>query len=284
MMHKIRFIYFLLLLAIGGCDLDKEIEVDVPDFEPGYVVEAYVMPGHTFGMLITKSFGYFDVFDSTMAYEDQLPKMLVEEVEGSLFLNGKEYKIHNQYRIFGENPMIYNYTLGDRIRFHPKDEIDIELTFPTGEKVTAKTQIPETRPIDSVSLISNDRGEVRSQTYFTSDPDEKEYFRRQLFRIREGRIAILQDFVSDNRIASDGKMVFGSGYDFEEGDTLHSRITHITAEYFNFFNSINGSIGANSNPFSQPGKIKSNIRGSDRVIGIFTGMNTSEESRDISDK
>lgn len=280
-MHKIKFIYFLLLLAIGGCDLDKEIQVDVPDFESGYVVEAYVMPGNTFGMLITKSFGYFDVFDSTMAYENQLQKLLVEDVEGSLYLNGKEYKIYNQYRIFGENPMIYNYTLSDRIRFHPKDEIDIELTFPTGEKVTAKTQIPETRPIDSVALITNERGEVRSQTYFSTGPGEKEYFRRQLFRIREGRITILQDFVSDNRIASDGKMVFGSGYDFEEGDTLHSRISHITAEYFNFFNSINGSIGANSNPFSQPGKIASNIRGSDRVIGIFTGINSTDVSREV---
>ena len=177
--------------------------------------------------------------------------------------------------------MIYNYGLSHKVKFKPDDQIDIELTFPTGEKVTAQTEIPTTRPLDSIAVITNDQGEARSQTYLMSDPDKEEFFRRQLFRIREGRIAILQDFVTDNRISADGKMMFGSGFDFEIGDTLHSRITHITRDYFNFFNSINASIGANSNPFVQPGRIRSNIRGSGRVIGIFAGINSSEKTREI---
>lgn len=280
-MKKFHIISFFILLITLACDLDKEIDVDIPEFDPGYVVEAYIMPDQPFGMLITKSFGYFDIFDSTTVMQEQLSKMLVDDVTGSLYINGKEYEIQNQYRIFGENPIIYNYNLSKRVRFKPEDEIEIHLQFPTGENVRGETIIPQNRPIDSVSLHINTHGEARSQTYFSTDSTREEFFRRQLFRIREGRIAILQDFVTDNRIASKGKMFFGSGYDFEVGDTLHSRVIHITEDYFKFFNSISGSIGANANPFSQPGKIVSNIQGSDRVIGIFTGMNSNDLSQEV---
>src|SRR5690625_4598084 len=274
------FSFFILLITLA-CDLDKEIEVDIPNFDDGYIVEADIMPDQPFGMLITKSFGYFDIFDSTSVMEEQLSKMLVDDVTGSLYINGKEYEIQNQYRIFGENPIIYNYNLSKRVRFKPEDEIEIHLQFPTGENVRGETIIPQNRPIDSVSLHINTHGEARSQTYFSTDSTREEFFRRQLFRIREGRIAILQDVVTDNRIASNGTMYFGSDYDFEVGDTLHSRVIHITEDYFKFFNSISGSIGANANPFSQPGKIVSNIQGSDRVIGIFTGMNSNDLSQEV---
>src|SRR5690625_1215345 len=274
------FSFFILLITLA-CDLDKEIEVDIPNFDDGYVVEAYIMPDQPFGMLITKSFGYFDIFDSTSVMEEQLSKMLVDDVTGYLYVNGKEYEIQNQYRIFGENPIIYNYNLSKRVRFEPEDELEIHLRFPTGEEVRSKTIIPQDRAIDTVALYINEHGAARSQTYFQTDSTREEFFRRQLFRIREGRIAVLQDFVTDNRIASRGKIIFGSGYDFEIGDTLHSRVIHITKDYFKFFNSVSGSIGANANPFSQPGKIVSNIQGSDRVIGIFTGMNSTDLSREI---
>lgn len=280
-MNILRILLFFALFITASCDLDKEIEVDIPEFDPGYVVEAYVMPDQPFGMLITKSFGYFDVFDSTAIMEDQLAKMLVEDVKGHLYVNGHEYEIQNQYRIFGDNPIVYNYSLSKRVKFEPGDEIKIHLRFPTGEEVQGETLIPQDRLIDSVALHINAHGEARSQTYFSTDSTREEFFRRQLFRIREGRIAILQDFVTDNRIASNGKIIFGSGYDFEVGDTLHSRVIHITKDYFRFFNSVSGSIGANANPFSQPGKIESNIHGSDRVIGIFTGMNCADLSREI---
>ena len=58
-------------------------------------------------------------------------------------------------------------------------------------------------------------------------------------------------------------------------------VTHMEKSYYDFYNSVTGSINANSNPFGQPGKISSNIRGSDKVIGIFTGINQSQIVRKI---
>src|SRR5690625_3484479 len=89
------FSFFILLITLA-CDLDKEIEVDIPNFDDGYVVEAYIMPDQPFGMLITKSFGYFDIFDSTSVMEEQLSKMLVDDVTGYLYVNGKEYEIQDR--------------------------------------------------------------------------------------------------------------------------------------------------------------------------------------------
>src|SRR5690625_7292593 len=100
------------------------------------------MPDQPFGMLITKSFGYFDIFDSTSVMEEQLSKMLVDDVTGYLYVNGKEYEIQNQYRIFGESPIIYNYNLSKRVRFESEDELEMHQRLLSGEAGCRKTSKP----------------------------------------------------------------------------------------------------------------------------------------------
>lgn len=277
----ISFKYIIYLCAVPlllACNLEKEIEIEIPDFENGYVVESYLSPDKPFGMLITKSYGFFEIFDVADFGSEEFRDFLVQGVDGYIEVNGERYPLVNSLEIDTISASFYNYLLDRKVKFNADDKIELSLTFPTGEKVEAITRIPKKRPVDSVRIdIDKTQDlEARETTFLSSDSTVVEYFRRQLFRIHDGEKTELQDYLIDNSIAKGGRMAFGSGYEFAVGDTLISRMTHIEKAYNDFFLSATGSVSANTGPFSQPGRIASNIRGSERVIGIFTGINQSE--------
>lgn len=276
-------LFGLLLIALSGCNLEKDIEIEIPDFENGYVVEAYMTPGKDFGLLVTKSYGYFEVFDLATPNPDLLTDFLVQGAQGYIEVNDQMYPLVNKLTITVDSTKIHNYVLDERIYFEEQDKIELFLQFPDGEEISAVSFIPEKRPVDSVRIDIDESQDydARETTFLYSDSTTTEYFRRQLFRVHDGTIEELQDFVFDNSIAKGGKLAFGSGYEYNVGDTLISRITHIDEDYHDFYLSVSGSVNANTNPFGQPGRIQSNIRGSDRVIGIFTGINQSEILRKI---
>lgn len=269
---------FLCILLLNSCNLEKEIEIEIPYFENGYVVESYLSPDDDFGMLITNSHGFFEVFDASQLDPEQITEFLVQGANGYIEVNGDRYPLVNEIKILPGTARIYNYQIQGNIEFKENDEIELSLTFPTGEQVVATTSIPETRLLDSVRIDIDTTQDLEASetTFIYSDSTTTEYFRRQLFRIQQGLIEEIQDFILDNSIAKGGKLAFGSGNEFAIGDTLISRVTHIDKDYNDFFLSVSGSVNANTNPFGQPGRIVSNIHGSDRVIGIFTGINQSE--------
>ena len=284
MKTKITSILFGALLGIlSACNLENEIEIEIPDFENGYIIESYMTPGKDFGLLITKTVGYFEIFDFATPNPDLLNDLLVQGAQGYIEVNEQRYPLVNKITLALDSSKIYNYVLDEKIAFQEQDRLDLYLQFPDGEEVHASTLIPENRPVDSVRIdidVSQDY-DARETTFLNSDSTTTEYFRRQLFRIHNGAMEELQDFVFDNSIAKGGKLAFGSGYEFNVGDTLVSRITHINEDYHDFYQSVSGSVNANTSPFGQPGRIQSNIQGSDRVIGIFAGINQSEILRKI---
>lgn len=275
-LFKRIFLCIFTFQVIFSCNLEKDIEIDVPAFENGYVVESYVSPGKNLGLLITKSYGFFEVFDSNQLNQEKLAEILVQGVTGYIELNDVRHPLKNQIQIIPGTTTVYNYEIGENVRFNENDRIKLVLRFPTGEQVESATRIPERRPLDSLRLDTNKDMEVREVSFVSTDSVNTEYFRRQLLRIRNNRIKIVQDYIVDNSTVSGEKLAFGSGYEFEIGDTLISRVSHIRKEYYDFYQSVTGSINANSNPFGQPGSISGNIKGSNRIIGIFTGINQSE--------
>ena len=51
-------LYVLLLVLLGGCQ--TEIEVDLPDYEPKFVVEGYIENGKPAMVILTQSMPYFE--------------------------------------------------------------------------------------------------------------------------------------------------------------------------------------------------------------------------------
>lgn len=273
---KKLFLFIIITNFFFSCNLEKEIEIEIPEFEQGYVVESYIQPAHEFGMLITKSSNFFETFDSNNLSLENFREILSDNVSGNIKINNQRYPLYNELKFIPSKELIYNYTIREKVQFQEGDIIELELDFPTGESVFSSTIIPQRVDIDSVELIYNDEGVARELTYISTDSTITQYFRRQVVKNNTDSSFVFQDFTLDNKTSDNGKLVFGSGYDYYPNDTLISRFYHINKEYFDFLNSVNGSVSANTNPFGQPGRIYSNITGSNKVIGIFTGINRSE--------
>src|SRR5690606_12644659 len=149
--HKI-FLFSLLFGLFEGCKLEKEIGIEIRDFENGYVVEPYLAPGRVFGLLITRSYGFYEVFDLADLEPGRQTDFLVQGVEGYIEVNENRYPLINQITIDPDSRTIYNYVLQQQIELSENDRITLALTFPTGEEVDAVTNIPESRPLDSVRI------------------------------------------------------------------------------------------------------------------------------------
>jgi hypothetical protein len=153
------------------------------------------------------------------------------------------------------------------------NSFSLEIITPDGKNINAKTRLLPVIPIDSVVIERNEKVDTlfRVLTYLTDVPNQENYYRRMLHHNSLDSIPE-QDFTTFDDFVDDGKIVFGSGYDFEEGDTVYNTIFHIDRAYFDFWESTFNAVNANGNPFGQPSAIISNLQGDAGAIGIFTGL------------
>ena len=49
---QIPFLIFLLAFAVGCGNLEQEVEIELPQYEPRLVVECYLEPGNNFQLLV----------------------------------------------------------------------------------------------------------------------------------------------------------------------------------------------------------------------------------------
>ena len=112
---------------------------------------------------------------------------------------------------------------------------------------------------------------ARCLTYISDDPNTVDYYRRMLHHNSLDSIPN-QDFTTNDDYVDDRTIVFGTGYEFKEGDTIYNTIFHIDRAYFDFWESTFHAINSNGNPFGQPSSIISNVQGDPEAIGIFTGL------------
>jgi len=261
---------FLFLWTACG-NLEQEIDLELPEYEPKIVVECYLEPGQPFALLLTKSQSFFDPFDFELATISQI---LEDSATVIITHNGITYELENE---IATNPpfftKFYNYSSETLVPLDYENEFDLEIVSKNNEVITATTRLLPPITIDSLVVDFDPITDTlaRTLTYFQDDLTTEDYYRRQL---NLGTItrAPQQDFTTTDDFVEDGTIVFGGGYDFEIGDTVISTITHITKEYHDFLESISGAVDVNGNPFGQPGGIISNVESDIGALGIFTGI------------
>ena len=263
----------IILLGIIGllmaCDLEKEVQIDLPVYESQLVVECYLQPNQTFSLLLSNSSGYFEPF----AVTDQqfLRGILEDSAEVVIRYADQEFQLENN---LGFNPFtrkLSNYNSFRKVPVNYEGEFELEIVTKDGETVLATTRILPVVPIDSVVVEFNDTDTLaRVLTYFTDVPDQTNFYRRQLHLSSLDSLP-KQDFTTDDRVVED-VVVFGTGYDFARGDTLINTIYHIDEAYYNFLESVEIASSSNGNPFGQPSPIVSKLGGTADAIGVFAGL------------
>ncbi len=272
---NIKYFLFILsgLFAFSACDLEQEVDIELPEFEQAIALECYLEPGKPFRLLMTQADPFFAPLP---ALDEQfLSMLLVDSAEVTITYEGETIALRNQFSLDPGQIKFFNYVANEIVPEAYGTSFELNVVTKEGETIFASTTLLEPVPIDSVVIepddeIRNDTLFYRALTYFTDRPNEANFYRRML-HVSSLDSLPEQDFVTDDRIVED-RVVFGSSYEFIAGDTIINTLFHIDENYYNYLESAQNAISGNFNPFGQPSPIISNLEGSAKAIGVFTGL------------
>lgn len=267
------FAFLLLVFSFQSCgNLEKEIDLDLPVYESQYVVECYLEPGQPFSLLLTRSVPYFEPFpEDPLQFVEQI---LVDSAEVVITHNGVDYLLANEPSVNPFTFKVFNYTNPALVPADYDNGFSLKITLPNGKVITSSTRLLPVVPIDSVVVEFDEERDTlaRCLTYISDNPNTVDFYRRMIHHNSLLDSIPNQDFTTNDDYVDDKVIVFGTGYDFKEGDTIYNTMFHIERAYFDFWESTFNAINSNGNPFGQPSSIISNVQGDAGAIGIFTGL------------
>ena len=145
----------------------------------------------------------------------------------------------------------------------------VSMTFDDkGRMITGSTTILDRVPIDTIEWKFNEKEKAYLLTWYQDDPAKNNFYRYMINRDSLGRSSS-RDFVASDELTNGKRVSYGSSYDFEKSDTLVVSLYHVEEQYHDFLGSITDAKNANGNPFAQPSRIKSTVKGG---IGVFTNL------------
>lgn len=271
-MYQLRRSLFwavLAIVALWACDLEQEVDIDLPEYESRIILECYLEPGQPFSLLLSRSHPFFDPFPPLN--QDFLANILIDSAQVEIAHNGRTYVLENRLAFNPQTRKVFNYYSSEKVPFDTIAPFELSVTLPDGQAISGTTRILPAVGIDSLVVqFAESDTLARVLTYFTDDTSERNYYRRMFHQSSLDSSAV-QDFSVDDRIL-EGTAVFGTGYNYSEGDTVISTLFHIDRSYYEFLESVGDALNANGNPFAQPSPIISNLEGTVDAVGIFTGI------------
>lgn len=258
-----------VLLLLAACNLTKDVDIDLPDYERQPVVECFLEPGQPFRLLLTQSYGFFDPFGLDSNF---IQKTLLDGATVTISYDGHTDTLTNGLFFTFVAPIkIFNYQSSQLVPATPGIDYTLNIRLPDGNTITGRTIMLPRVPIDSVLVeFSPDIDTLaRVLTYISDDRTTPNYYRR-LLNYSSLDSFPEQDFLVDDRIITTPLIAFGTGYELTRGDTAFNTIFHITKDYYDYYESVQLAVFGNVNPFAQPSPIRSNVSGSGNPLGIFT--------------
>lgn len=289
---KLSFFSLLILLILSSCNLTQEVDLDLPEYERQIVVESYLEPGQPYLLTLVESSGFFDdveldyVRDATVTITHDGRTDTLQPIEIDILTPGIGAVLDTALLSLFE-PIIgqglYLYGSFSLVPESYDTDFQLQVTTEDGQELSAVTQIPS--PIESQELEYkfNDDTMALVLTTFQDDPNTVDYYRRVLVQRKQVVTTdsmtmesdttfvndVDQDFTIDDEVSNGGPIVFGTGFDYREGDTLISTIFHVTNDYYRFVSTRDAAIQASFSPFGQPAVVYTNVEGG---IGLFTGF------------
>lgn len=265
----LKIIFPFVVLTFVACNLSREVEIELPEYESQPVVECYLEPGKPFRLLLTQSFPFFDPFGLDSSF---FQKVLLQDATVTISYSGQTDTLYNVFSVDPSPLKVFNYTGLNIVPATPGIIYTLNIVLPdNGGAITGTTSMLPLVPIDSNVVEFYQPGDTTARilTYVTDNQNEENYYRRLLNYYSLDSVPE-QDFITSDRFLTTPKLAFGTGYELGEGDTVYNTICHIPKEYYDYFESVQLAVIGNLNPFAQPSPIKSNVTGSANPLGIFT--------------
>jgi len=269
-------ISWLALVAITaiGCGLEREVELELPSYVPQPAIEAYLVPGEPFRVLITRSAGFFDPLETQN--QQFFENVLFDSARVSIRI-GDEEVIELPEGIYFDplSGQLHNYGADAAVPFNYLDSIFLDVEFPDGRVAQGATQLLPPVGFDSIvveypeDLVDRDTL-ARIFSYIT-DPDPATVNRfHRLLSYTPIDSSAEQDFVFSDEFSDQGSIPTGTSFEFAGGDTLYILNAHVDEDFERYLTSVQTAEQANGNPFAQPSSLLGNLSGSANPIGIFT--------------
>lgn len=265
-MNKL-IIFFAALGIFTACNLQNEVDLDLPEFESQLVVECYLEPGKPYRANVSRSTSFF-------APTGDLLNSITDDATVIITYQGISDTLRFGLYVDGSNG--YFYGSPTIVPTDYENEFFLEVIDSAGNRVTGSTKIMPPVELDSIQiepLLAD--SSVTILSFFPDNPTEANFYRSMQFRTRSITDSLKIDFIIDDEITNNGQVVIGGPPFFVEGDTLVSQLIQMDEAYFNFVDSRERLEASNGNPFGQPGTIISNLEGG---IGIFTGFTPTEKT------
>ncbi|WP_207435046.1 DUF4249 domain-containing protein [Sabulibacter ruber] len=267
--HKVLSKPLMLLLLLGAmvssCDMEQEIEVELPTIPPQLVVECYLEDGKPYRLALSESAGYFSPPEApivtgatvTITKNNETPIVLKDSVV-----------------VDEENEKVYTHYNRTNVSTKPGDVFTLVITDTKGRRLTGTTTVLKTVPFDSVGYKFNDKPEENQEAYLMArwqdDASVRNFYRLLAHKKDSVGVDSQLDAEVNDRLRNGQKITYTTTYRFDRGDTLTLKLYHVDEAYYNFISSVEDARRANGNPFAQPVTIKSTVVGG---FGVFTHLN-----------
>ncbi len=277
-----------VVLLLSACE--KEVHINLSDGEAQLVVNGQIDINEPPFVSLTRSIGYFAKVDLTTLENAFVHGATVTVSDGSRSIRLREYQGDT-----GGVAKFYLYTIdtSDATAFDFRGVAGkfytLSITTADGRNYTSITKIPYPKVVDSVVAVAPKPQPPKAPTalqllVYYSDPDTTgnavRYFtKRNHEPFYPGLNSVFNDEVVNGTKGAKFPLQAGSaknridfsdstGYVFR-GDTVVLKWSAIDRNVFNFYQTLEYSLGTVGNPFSSPINVQSNISGG--ALGVWAG-------------
>lgn len=275
-------------LLCGGCQ--KEIEVDLPDYEDKIVIEGSIENGSPAMVIVSKSVPYF----STIDLETLMNDVFIKDAVVTVSCEGQSEQLH--FTLCEDSPVYMAY-VGQNIIGEPNKTYDLRVEY-DGKVYTSKTTIREPFHLDSVWLAFLDENDTlpTSRIQLSDNPATHDYYQ---FKIKvHGKRLHDRLWVTSMPVAFDDATFNGQTVNYEilranpsslfmttmseeeqrefyrityrKGDTIYLKTSMLDYEAYQYWSAMTYELAIGQNPFMSPAPVPCNITG-DNVVGNWTG-------------
>jgi len=269
---KLALLLPMAILGLTACDsFQKEIDVDLPDYEGELVVECYLRPGKRMTLLLTKSLPYFG--------QVGLPQVRNAEVTIGSYHTYRSSITQFSYR--SNAPFIpgeyFNYQSDAYVSYDPESYYLLTIKDKlTGQVITGRAEALVQPHISEIEtrFRKSDTTAFLLTKFEDIEPNKRNYYRILVKRRLEGtKDKLVNDIKFEGNLKTGNQIAIGSSYDFKDGDQAIVTLYHISKPYYDFLRTMDGAQQGNQNPFAQPTNIKSTVEGG---LGVFTFLTYDE--------
>jgi hypothetical protein len=291
-MKNILFLSFLSILAFTSCDsLERDINLNLPEPERILTVECYLEAGQPYRVLVTETKGFFENLNACPLVKGATVIIrhngVADTLDESIYFspNCPADSLFGFIPFFNaDRTRFYNYGSNRVCPLDFDNDFELEVIDANGgRQAIASTRFLRPVQIDSMNLsYKNGLASVLVSAF--DEVSTVDFYRVMLHKnsltIEEGLFQLANDpefdvTIDDARFFNGGKVAFGTGYDYEPGDTLIATFYHIEKNYHDFLETVADAESANFSPFAQPNRILTNVIGGQ---GIFTTLSYGRDS------